>query len=328
MESLLEVKDLSVRFETDRGFAYAVRDVSFSVRSGDTLAVVGESGCGKSVTAKAVLGLHDKRTTRVSGIASFKGTDLLSLPERELRSIRGSAVSMIFQDPMTSLNPLMRVGDQVGEVFRLRRSMSREGARSAVLELFGRVGIADPERRFVQYPHEFSGGMLQRIMILIAAASEPELLIADEPTTALDVTVQAQILELVDRLKGEMGMSVLLITHDMGVVAERSSRIAVMYAGRIVESGPTASVLARPLHPYTEGLLDAVPRPGTRGTRLRTIEGSPPGLFTQTAPCAFAPRCRYRKPECDAARPPLREIEPGHEVACHFAPNLGLKGAS
>jgi oligopeptide/dipeptide ABC transporter ATP-binding protein len=325
---LLAVEDLSVTFHSERGAARAVRGVSLSVGAGATLALVGESGCGKSVSARAILRLHDPGSTTVAGRILLRGADILALPEGEMRRLRGSAISMIFQDPMTSLNPLMRVGDQVAEVFRVRKGMPRGKAKDASLALFARVGIADPERRFRQFPHEFSGGMLQRVMILIAAAARPLLMVADEPTTSLDVTVQAQILAMIDGLRSELGMSVLLITHDMGIVAEHASVIAVMYAGRIVESGPTAAVLAKPHHPYTEGLLDAVPRPGSRGGRLRTIEGSPPGLFTEMTPCAFAPRCRYRKAECDRETPPLVERGGGRRAACIRCGIIALRGAS
>jgi oligopeptide/dipeptide ABC transporter ATP-binding protein len=328
MSDVLEVEDLAVTFHLERGPARAVRGVSFSVRSGQTLALVGESGSGKSVSAKAILRLHDPDSTSVTGQALLDGRNLLELPEREMRRLRGSALSMIFQDPMTSLNPLMRVGDQVAEVFTVRKGMTRGAARGASLELFRKVGIADPERRYGQFPHEFSGGMLQRVMILIAAAAGPRLMVADEPTTSLDVTVQAQILDLMDGLKAELGMSVLLITHDMGIVAEHASDIAVMYAGRIVESGPTAAVLARPRHPYTEGLLDAIPRPGSRGRRLRTIEHAPPGLFDRLEPCAFAPRCRYRAPDCERGVPPLAPLGAGRKAACVRCGSLDLRGAT
>jgi len=323
----LVVEDLSVTFATERGAARAVRGVSFSVGAGATLALVGESGSGKTVTARSILRLHDPATSVVTGRILLDGTDLLPLPEREMHRVRGSAVSMIFQDPMTSLNPLMRAGEQVAEVFRVRKGMPRERAREASRALFARVGISDPARRFEQFPHEFSGGMLQRVMILIAVAAGPRLMIADEPTTSLDVTVQAQILRLVDSLRSDLGMSVLLVTHDMGIVAEHAAGIAVMYGGRIVESGPTAAVLARPFHPYTEGLLDAIPRSGSRGSRLRTIEGTPPGVFEVTTPCAFAPRCRYRQPGCDREIPPLVVHSDGRRVACARCAELDLKGA-
>jgi oligopeptide/dipeptide ABC transporter ATP-binding protein len=298
------------------------------MEEGETVALVGESGSGKSATAKAILRLHDEKA-EVAGSVEFEGTELLSLSEREMRSLRGRAISMIFQDPMTALNPVLRVGDQVAEAVR---RASPEGGRKAAMEtavrLLSQVGIAEASRRARQYPHEFSGGMLQRALIAIAVAASPKLLVADEPTTALDVTVQAQILSLLDSLVDERGMSLLLITHDLGIVAERAERVAVMYSGRIVETGPSASVLAHPLHPYTEGLIAAVPRAGSRGRELSTIAGSPPGIFDAVPGCPFAPRCRYRQEACDRLVPPLVDAPEGggRATACLRAGELKLRG--
>ncbi len=318
MESLLEVKDLSVRFETDRGFAYAVRDVSFSVRSGDTLAVVGESGCGKSVTAKAVLGLHDKRTTRVSGIASFKGTDLLSLPERELRSIRGSAVSMIFQDPMTSLNPTITIGDQIFESLKIHNHDKKSKAELyfRVDELLKLVGI-QPKRR-TDFPHQFSGGMKQRVVIAIALACNPELLIADEPTTALDVTIQAQVLELMAELKEKLDTSMIMITHDLGIVAQNCDKVAIMYAGEILEKGTVWDIFeGEKHHPYTVGLFGSIPDLEVEARRLSPIEGLMPDPTNLPTGCKFHPRCKSCMEICKTVSPEPYTVGE-HVIACHL----------
>lgn len=328
MASLLAIRDLSVKIRSDRGTAYAVRGASLSIEEGETVALVGESGSGKSATAKAVLRLHDEHT-ELGGSIEFAGTELLSLSEREMRSLRGRAISMIFQDPMTALNPVLLVGDQVAEAVRRASPMSGREAAETAVRLLSKVGIAEAARRARQYPHEFSGGMLQRALIAIAVAASPKLLVADEPTTALDVTVQAQILSLLDSLVDEHGMSLLLITHDLGIVAERAERVAVMYSGRIVETGPSASVLAQPLHPYTEGLIAAVPRPGSRGRQLSTIAGSPPAIFDSVPGCPFSPRCPYRQEACDRVVPPLVEAPRsggGRATACLRAGELNLRG--
>ncbi len=331
---LLRIEGLEVGFfdPARRGgpIARAVRGIDLSLGPNESLALVGESGSGKTAAAKAIMRLHDPRATRVSGRIFLEGRDIARLSEREMEGVRGKAVSMVFQDPMTSLNPVFRVGDQVAEAISASRGLPRREARAVALSLFGKAGIPSPDALFRRYPHEFSGGMLQRAMILIALAASPRLLIADEPTTALDVTVQAQVLDLIEterrELGAELGTALLLVTHDMGVVAERTERAAVMYAGRIVESGRTLELLARPLHPYAEGLLDALPRRGGRKERLRTIEGSPPSVFDATEACPFAPRCRYAQARCSSEAPALAPGLAGRQVACHRWAELELRG--
>ncbi len=326
--ALLEIQDLVTAFHTPGGRVPAVDGVSLSIERGTTLGLVGESGCGKSVTAMSVLGLvaAPGRIERGRILLEIDGdpVNLVTLPERRLRKIRGGRVGMIFQEPMTSLNPVFTIGDQVSEAVRLHRRVGRAEARGRALELLRLVRIADPERRLDEYPHQLSGGMRQRIMIAIALACEPELLIADEPTTALDVTIQAQILDLLADLRRRLGMAILLITHDLGVVAETCDQVAVMYAGRIVEQAPAAELFAHPLHPYTIGLLAARPehRPIGDGP-LAAIPGMVPQPRDFPAGCRFHPRCIHaREPWCQAEQPQLRELAPKHLVACHFAGEL------
>jgi len=303
---LLEVRNLRTYFEVMDGVVPAVDGVSFSLRRGETLGLVGESGCGKSVTALTIMRLLDIPPARIaSGEIWFDGREMLSMPLGRFRRIRGDDMTMIFQEPMTSLNPVMSIGDQIAESVVFHRRVSRkEGARRAV-EMLGKVGIATPERRARQYPHEMSGGMRQRVMIALALACDPKLLIADEPTTALDVTIQAQILELIKQLQVDTGTSLLLITHDLGVVAETVQRLAVMYAGKVIETGTVDEVLLAPRHPYTEGLLDSIPSTARRGERLNAIQGTVPNPFRMPAGCRFAPRCPYRFEPCDPFEPPL-----------------------
>jgi peptide/nickel transport system ATP-binding protein len=325
---LLEIQDLVTAFHTPAGRVPAVDGISLSVERGTTLGLVGESGCGKSVTAMSVLGLvaSPGRIERGRILLELDGdpVNLVTLPEHRLRKVRGGRVGMIFQEPMTSLNPVFTIGDQVVEAVRLHRQASRTEARQRALDLLRLVRIADPERRLDEYPHQLSGGMRQRIMIAIALACEPELLIADEPTTALDVTIQAQILELLADLRRRLGMAILLITHDLGVVAETCDEVAVMYAGKIVERAPAAELFANPLHPYTIGLLAA--RPEHRGEgdgRLAAIPGMVPQPRDFPSGCRFHPRCRHaREPWCQAEQPQLRELSAEHFVACHFAGEL------
>jgi oligopeptide/dipeptide ABC transporter ATP-binding protein len=331
VSELLKIEGLEVSFDDpahrgEGGVARAVRGIDLVLGSNESLALVGESGSGKTAAVKAIMRLHDPTKTRVSGRIALEGRELSAMSEREMEGIRGRLVSMVFQDPMTSLNPVLRVGDQVAEAVSLSRGLNRRSARAVALELFAKAGIPSPEALFRRYPHEFSGGMLQRAMILIALAASPKLLIADEPTTALDVTVQVQILELIERQRRELGTALILVTHDMGVVAERTERAAVMYAGRIVESGRTLELLAKPLHPYSEGLLDALPRPGTRGEKLKTIDGFAPSVFEEAPGCPFAPRCRYVQRPCLAEIPALTEAATGRRVACHRARELDLRG--
>ena len=314
MTPVLDVAGLTIRFPN--GLA-AVDGVSLRAMPGETLALVGESGCGKSATALAIIGLLPEGTA-VGGAVRLAGTDLLGLSAEEMRRLRGGAVAMIFQEPMTSLNPAFTAGDQVAEAIRAHRAMPKRAAFDEAVAMLERVRIPDAARRARQYPHEMSGGMRQRVMIAMALACRPRLLIADEPTTALDVTVQAQILSLLDDLKRETGTAVLLITHDLGVVADHADRVAVMYAGRIVESAPAAALFARPEHPYTVGLLGARPSAADRAARLASIEGTVPDLRAPPPGCRFAPRCPFRIPRCDAEAPALSHD--GHAVACHRAP--------
>jgi oligopeptide/dipeptide ABC transporter ATP-binding protein len=317
---LLEVRDLRVAFAGEGGELPAVRGVSLRLEPGETLALVGESGCGKSVTALALMRLLDPGA-RVSGTIRFRGQDLAGLGEEGIRRIRGAEIGMIFQEPMTSLNPVFRIGDQIGEVLELHRGLSRQDARRGAVELLGRVRIADAARRAEQYPHELSGGMKQRVMIAMALACDPALLVADEPTTALDVTIQAQILELLRALQREIGMAILLITHDLGVVAQYAERVAVMYAGELVEEAPVRALFREPCHPYTRALLRALPRPGQRG-RLAAIEGSVPSPGELPPGCAFAGRCADVLPRCPDEPPPVVSVA-GRPVRCWLHAGAG-----
>ncbi len=310
MSELLEVKELSVSFTTDDGVVQAVDGVSFSLGSGEILAVVGESGSGKSVTAQTLIGLTRGSNTAIAGSVEFDGRDITALDSAAMRSVRGKHIAMIFQDPMTSLNPVYRVGDQIIEMIRAHRDISKAQARERAVELLRSVGIPHPERRVGDYPHEFSGGMRQRVMIAMALALEPELLIADEPTTALDVTVQAQILRLVEKLNADRGLAVVLITHDLGVVAEVADRVVVMYAGQIVEDGTLDEIFYDPQHPYTWGLLGSMTRlDQPRTARLTQISGQPPSLLDPPTGCRFAPRCPHVFEKC--AEPPPLEARNG-----------------
>ncbi|MFE4053841.1 ABC transporter ATP-binding protein [Streptomyces sp. YIM B13518] len=316
---LLEVRDLRVEFHTRDGVAKAVDGVSYGVDAGETLAVLGESGSGKSVTAQAVMGILDVPPGRITGgEVVFRGRDLLKLKEDERRKVRGAEMAMIFQDALSSLNPVLSVGDQLAEMFTVHRGMSRRDARARAVELMDRVRIPAARERVGQYPHQFSGGMRQRIMIAMALALEPALIIADEPTTALDVTVQAQVMELLAELRRELGMGLILITHDLGVVADVADRIAVMYAGRIVESAPVHDVYKAPAHPYTRGLLDSIPRLDLKGRELCAIKGLPPNLTRIPPGCAFHPRCPLARDVCRTDEPPLYEVSATRGSACHF----------
>jgi peptide/nickel transport system ATP-binding protein len=319
--ALLDVKGLKTYFFIRDGVVRAVDGISFSVLRGETLAIVGESGCGKSVTSLSILRLIASPPGKtIEGSVLFEGRDLLALPEAEMRKVRGDAISMIFQEPMTSLNPVLTVGHQIAEVLVLHRGLSREDATLRAVEMLRLVKIPEPEQRVAQYPHQLSGGMRQRVMIAMALACEPRLLIADEPTTALDVTIQAQILDLMRELKQRTGAAVVLITHDLGVVAEMAQRVVVMYAGRKVEEGPVEALFANPRHPYTRGLLDSIPKLGAAsrgaGTRLTEIAGTVPSLSAAIVGCAFAPRCAYATVRCLSEYPPFEEKAPGHGAAC------------
>ncbi|MGV9564365.1 ABC transporter ATP-binding protein [Streptomyces sp. NPDC003480] len=316
---LLEVRDLHVEFRTRDGVARAVNGVSYAVDAGETLAVLGESGSGKSVTAQAVMGILDVPPGRIAGgQVLFRGQDLLTLKEEERRKVRGASMAMIFQDALSALNPVLTVGDQLGEMFVVHRGMSRKDARARAVELMDRVRIPGAAQRVRDYPHQFSGGMRQRIMIAMALALEPALIIADEPTTALDVTVQAQVMDLLADLQREYRMGLVLITHDLGVVADVADRIAVMYAGRIVESAPVHDLYKAPAHPYTRGLLDSIPRLDRKGRELYAIKGLPPNLTAIPPGCAFHPRCPLARDVCVTDVPPLHEVSADRRSACHF----------
>jgi peptide/nickel transport system ATP-binding protein len=316
---LLEVEDLRVHFETEDGLVKAVDGISYTVDRGETLGIVGESGSGKSVSSLTVMGLTRARNARISGTVRFNGQDLLGASEEDLRKIRGDDIAMIFQDPLSSLHPFYKVGNQIVEAIRAHRDVTKAQALDRAVEMLNLVGIPEPKRRADSYPHEFSGGMRQRAMIAMALANDPKLLIADEPTTALDVTVQAQILELIERLQSEFDTAVVVITHDLGVVAEMADEIAVMYAGRVVEQAKADAIFAAPEHPYTWGLLSSIPRLDTpRGEELVPIGGRPPSLIHLPTGCAFHPRCPYVREAHTRVEPVLDPVDgdPDHKVAC------------
>jgi peptide/nickel transport system ATP-binding protein len=318
-EPLLQVDDLHVEFHTEDGVVHAVDGISYEIQRGRTLGIVGESGSGKSVTSLTTLGLTRGKTTHISGRIMFEGRDLLALPDEDLRRVRGNDIAMVFQDPLSSLHHFFKVGVQLIEAVRVHQDVSKAKARERAIELLGLVGIPDPSRRVDEFPHEFSGGMRQRAMIAMALANEPKLLIADEPTTALDVTVQAQVLALLERLQKELGMAIVIITHDLGVVAELADDIAVMYAGRIVETTSAERLFSKPEHPYTWGLLKSLPTlEGSREEPLVPISGSPPSLINRPSGCHFHPRCPYSQPEHARIDPKLEPVPdtPGHHVAC------------
>ncbi len=314
---VLEVRDLEVTFKTYGGTVQAVRGVNFDVYKGETLAIVGESGSGKSVTSSAIMGLIPSPPGEITrGNVQFKGKDLTKLSKKDMREIRGVDISMIFQDPMTALNPTLKIGDQLTEGIRQHQKLSKSQANEKALEMMKLVGIPNPEERLKQYPHQFSGGMRQRIVIAIALMCEPELLIADEPTTALDLTIQAQILELFEEIQKKTGVSIILITHDLGVVAKIAHRIAVMYAGKIVEIGTKREVFYQPEHPYTQGLLNSVPRLDLKGKPLAPIEGTPPDLFSPPAGCPFAARCPHAMLVCEKVVPQAEHLSETHQADC------------
>jgi peptide/nickel transport system ATP-binding protein len=318
--ALLEVNDLKTYFQTDDGIVKAVDGVSFSVDKGKTLGIVGESGSGKSVTCLTIMGLNDRKKTITSGEAVFNGENLITTGSRRLREIRGNDIAMIFQDPMTSLNPVHSIGTQLIEAVQLHRDVSKKGARARALELLKAVGIPRAERRIDDYPHQFSGGMRQRVMIAMALVNDPDLLIADEPTTALDVTTQAQIMSLINRLQEDFGSAIIIITHDLGVVAEAADDILVMYAARVAEQAPVNKVFKRPHHPYTWGLLGSLPRLDTDLERLVQIPGQPPSLLRPPSGCRFHPRCPYVMDKCKTVEPRLVPISDDleHLQACHL----------
>jgi oligopeptide/dipeptide ABC transporter ATP-binding protein len=321
MTALLEVRDLRTWFDGDGGTYRAVDGISFSLQAGRTLGIVGESGCGKSVTSLSIMGLVPMPPGRIAGgEILFEGVDLLKLDAEALRDLRGARMAMIFQEPMTSLNPAYTVGEQIVEGILRHQAIDRAAARARAIEMLRLVRIPAPEQRFGEYPHKLSGGMRQRAMIAMALACGPRLLIADEPTTALDVTIQAQILDLLRRLREETGTAIILITHDLGVIAELADDVVVMYAGQIVERAPVRRLFEAAQHPYTIGLLGAIPELDRRRARLATIEGTVPDLGAELPGCRFAPRCPFAQPRCRSDAPSLREVEPGHEAACWRAP--------
>jgi oligopeptide transport system ATP-binding protein len=314
---LLSVNRLSTSFYTRAGIVRAVQDVSFQIERGETLGIVGESGSGKSVTAYSIMGLLPKPPGRIEGgEAIFDGVDLLSIPRRQLNGLRGRRISMVFQDPMTSLNPFLSIGEQLMEPLLIHEKITRPAARRKALDMLGEVGIPDAAQRLKMYPHEFSGGMRQRVMIAMALITKPDLLIADEPTTALDVTVQAQILELMKKMRSELGMAVILISHDLGVVSGFCDRAMVMYAGRVMEAAKTAHLFYHTRHPYTQALQKSIPALHAKGTELYTIRGAPPDLIHLAAGCPFAPRCDYAVDACATEGIGAREVAPGQSSAC------------
>jgi len=316
---LLDVRDLTVRFPTSDGVVQAVSNVTFTLSRGETLGVVGESGSGKSVSNLAIMGLLNRNRANISGQVEFNGRDLLTLPPNELRHIRGKDIAMVFQDPFACLHPMYRVGDQIAEAVLAHSNEGKDHARKRAVEMLGHVGIPNAKARARDYPHQYSGGMRQRAMIAMALVHNPSILIADEPTTALDVTVQAQILELIEEVKREFDIGVILVTHDLGVVAETANSVMVMYAGRIMEYGPAAQIFAQPQHPYAWGLLDSMPTIERRLTSLVPIEGSPPSLLNPPTGCPFHPRCVYSFAPCPTERPPLvAPVPEAHPDACHL----------
>ncbi len=321
MSALIEVRDLSVRFRTEKGEMAAVEQLSFSAARGEFLGIVGESGSGKSVTARALMGLIQPPGRIAAGSIRFDGEELVGRPDAELERLRGKRMAMIFQEPMSSLNPVFPVGEQIAEAVRRHDRLPRRAAWDRAVEMLAKVGIPGAAERATAYPHQLSGGMRQRVMIAMALACDPEMLIADEPTTALDVTIQAQILDLLRKLRAELGLTVLLITHDLGVVAEQADRVIVMYAGRVVEESPTAPLFARPLHPYTSGLLDSIPDLDHTVDELPAIEGVVPSPFALPPGCRFAPRCRFVEASCNSGEPMLRPVG-ARLTACRLDPDL------
>ncbi|WP_186567241.1 oligopeptide/dipeptide ABC transporter ATP-binding protein [Lawsonibacter celer] len=326
MEPILEVKDLKTYFITKDSTAKAVDGVSFSVMPGETFGLVGESGCGKSATCRSILQLIHKPGRTVGGEVIYKGQNILDMPPAELRKIRGSEIGMIFQEPMTSLNPVLKIKEQIFENLK-DKNLTKQQKHDRAIELLKLVGIPTPETRLDEYIHQYSGGMRQRAMIAIALAAEPKVLLADEPTTALDVTIQDQIIKLLGKLKTQLGMSIILITHDLGVVAQMCDYVAVMYAGHIVEKADTNTLLTAPRHPYTYGLIRSIPTGLEGSKKLESIEGMPPDLNNMPEGCPFAPRCKFKGELCTKVRPEMRKLGNGHEVACHYTEKLeGVSG--
>lgn len=327
-ENIISIKNLKVELMSTSGLVYAVREINMDIRKGEILGLVGESGCGKSMTAKSILRLHDEKKMEYSGrILLDDGRDILKMSKNELRQVRGGMISMIFQDPLITLNPLMKIGRQIVEMLNLHSNMSKQEAHDRAVKLLEDVGITPAEQRFEQYPFEMSGGQLQRVSIAMCLACNPSLLIADEPTTALDVTMQAQILDLLKKLQAEYGASILLITHNFGVVAEICDRVAVMYAGRIVESGDVRSIFYNAHHPYTQDLIGSIPKSGRSGDKLITIPGAPPQLNREIVGCAYAPRCSKACDICFSQSPPLQTAGEEHQYLCHLKADGSMQEA-
>jgi peptide/nickel transport system ATP-binding protein len=328
-DTLLNIKGLRTHFFTDNGEVPAVDGVDIYINKGEILGVVGESGCGKSVTSLSVMRLIPTPPGKiVGGAIEFKGEDLVSVTEKRMRKLRGNEIAMIFQEPMTSLNPVFTIGDQIGETVRLHRNMSKKEGRLHAIEMLKKVGIPRPESIVDEYPHQLSGGMRQRVMIAMAMSCDPELLIADEPTTALDVTIQAQILDLMRKLNKETGAAIMMITHDLGVVAEMCDRVVVMYAGKVIEEGDVRTIFKNPQHPYTKGLIQSVPRMDDKLDRLYSIPGNVPTPGSMPIGCRFAPRCEYVMDKCHQALPELVTVEPGHKCSCWLSEEGGLTNES
>lgn len=323
---ILSIKDLEVKIISFDGIVKAVRKASLSIEKGGIHGIVGESGCGKSVMVKSIMRLHDEDKIAYSGSIQFEGQEIMDMKTDELNKLRGQKISMIFQNPMTSLSPIMKVGEQIMEVLVLKEKLSKAEAKKRVLEMLEKVGITSPEERFDQYPFELSGGLLQRIMIAMAMINNPDLLIADEPTTALDVTIQAQILNLMKEMQQKMGVSIILITHDLGVIAETCDRVSVMYAGKVVESGSVFDIFDHPGHPYAKALLESMPKGEDENPRLLTIPGAPPSLYQDIPGCAFAMRCEYATDKCRQMEPQSVCLSEDHYAACHYAEELFEKG--
>ncbi|PKN77123.1 MAG: peptide ABC transporter ATP-binding protein [Deltaproteobacteria bacterium HGW-Deltaproteobacteria-10] len=321
MQPLLEIKELITVFDTNRGRIKAVDGVSLSLQQGETLGIVGESGCGKTMLAMSIMRLIPANGSIINGSVSFQGQDLLKLSAEEIRAKRGNEIAMIFQEPMTSLNPVIRIGEQIAEAIRLHQNLSAKDSLALSIEQLREVGISEPERRAQDYPHQLSGGMRQRVMVAMAMSCHPRLLLADEPTTALDVTIQAQILDLISDLKEKNNMAVILITHDLGIVAQTADNVAVMYAGKIVENSPVDEIFTNPLHPYTKGLIASLPSGcgSDRQRHLKTIPGSVPSLYNLAAGCSFQERCSLATSQCKEHEPKLVEIKSGHHAACWIA---------
>lgn len=326
LDKILEIKDLKVELMSPDGLVTAVRGADLTVMKGEIHGIVGESGCGKSVMMKSVMRLHDEKKTAYTGNIAYEGKDILSMKNKELQKLRGKEIAMIFQNPMTSLSPIMKIGEQISEAVLARQTISKAEAHKKALEMLELVGITPAADRYHMYPFELSGGLLQRVMIAMAMVNDPAILIADEPTTALDVTIQAQILNLMKKMQKETNVSIVFITHDLGVIAEMCNTVSVMYAGRVIESGTVFEIFDKPGHPYTKTLLESMPRGDSKDARLKTIPGTPPSLFSTIKGCSFAPRCRYACDQCFENAPSTIELGPGHTAACHFSEKLYEKG--